>query len=69
MPEKKPRLTYPSRQPRLHPQSRSDPQIRAQYLPSVLSGEEPGYRIHKSECSPFPRPYGAMDDEDGTGVD
>lgn len=35
------------KQPRLHPQGRSHPQIRPQHLPSVLQGEVHGYRIHQ----------------------
>lgn len=34
-------------QPRLHPPCGSDPQVRPQYLPSVLQGEEHGYRLYK----------------------
>lgn len=35
-----------SRQSRVHAQSRSDPQIRPEYLSAVLPREESGYRFH-----------------------
>ena len=36
-------------QPRLHPQGRPDPEIRAQYLPPVLSGEISRYRLRQGQ--------------------
>lgn len=33
-------------QPRLHPQGRSNPQIRSKYLPAMLPGKESRYRVY-----------------------